>query len=152
MKIEPETWPTLSRLLDEWLDLPEESRSSWLERLAPEYAPLLPMLRELLENHRSAASAGFLDTLPKAAEGLESLVPMSLSSGTRLGPYEIFGPLGVGGMGEVYRARDTRLKRDVALKVLPEAFAHDADPCLRLAGLSLMWLLLLLLDATERPV
>src|SRR3989442_589811 len=127
MKLEPETWPTLSRLLDEWLDLPEESRSSWLESLAPEYAPLLPALRELLENHRSAASAGFLDTLPKVAEGLESLVPMSLSSGTRLGPYEIFGPLGVGGMGEVYRARDTKLKRDVALKVLPEPFAHDAD-------------------------
>jgi len=127
MKLEPETWPTLSKLLDEWLDSPEESRSSWLESLAPEYAPLLPALRELLENHRSAASAGFLDTLPKVAEGLESLVPMSLSSGTRLGPYEIFGPLGVGGMGEVYRARDTKLKRDVALKVLPEPFAHDAD-------------------------
>jgi hypothetical protein len=44
MKIEPETWPTLSKLLDEWLDLPEESRSSWLESLAPEYAPLLPTL------------------------------------------------------------------------------------------------------------
>ena len=127
MKIEPETWPTLSKLLDEWLDLPEESRSSWLESLGPEYAPLLPALRELLENHRSAASAGFLDTLPKVGEGLESLVPMSLSSGTRLGSYEIFGPLGVGGMGEVYRARDTKLKRDVALKVLPEAIAHDAD-------------------------
>jgi eukaryotic-like serine/threonine-protein kinase len=50
-----------------------------------------------------------------------------LASGTRLGSYEISGTLGVGGMGEVYRARDTRLKRDVALKILPGAFASDPE-------------------------
>lgn len=52
---------------------------------------------------------------------------MSLSVGTHLGPYEITGLLGAGGMGEVYRARDTRLKRDVAVKILPESFAADPD-------------------------
>jgi Tol biopolymer transport system component len=52
---------------------------------------------------------------------------MALTSGTKLGPYEIVSPLGAGGMGVVYRARDTRLNRDVAIKVLPEALAHDAD-------------------------
>ncbi|MFN0152641.1 MAG: protein kinase domain-containing protein [bacterium] len=52
---------------------------------------------------------------------------MSLSPGTRLGHYEIVSPLGAGGMGEVYRARDTRLDRDVAIKVLPDAVARDAD-------------------------
>jgi Tol biopolymer transport system component len=52
---------------------------------------------------------------------------MALTAGTTLGPYEIQSPLGAGGMGEVYRARDTRLARDVAIKVLPESFASDAD-------------------------
>ncbi len=52
---------------------------------------------------------------------------MPLATGTRLGPYEIDSSIGAGGMGEVYKARDTRLNRDVAIKVLPESFAQDAD-------------------------
>ncbi|HEY3172567.1 MAG TPA: serine/threonine-protein kinase, partial [Thermoanaerobaculia bacterium] len=52
---------------------------------------------------------------------------MTLASGSRLGPYEIVAPLGAGGMGEVYRARDARLGRDVAVKVLPASFSNDTD-------------------------
>jgi TolB-like protein/tRNA A-37 threonylcarbamoyl transferase component Bud32/Tfp pilus assembly protein PilF len=56
-----------------------------------------------------------------------SLACMSLSAGTRLGPYEIAESIGAGGMGEVYRARDTRLGRDVAIKVIPPEFVRDPD-------------------------
>ncbi|MGH9237012.1 MAG: protein kinase domain-containing protein [Vicinamibacterales bacterium] len=57
---------------------------------------------------------------------------MSLTPGTRLGPYEVVAPIGAGGMGEVYRARDTRLHRDVALKILPDVFALNPDRVARL--------------------
>jgi serine/threonine protein kinase len=57
---------------------------------------------------------------------------LALSSGTRLGPYEVITQLGVGGMGEVFRARDTRLNRDVAIKVLPDSVASDPERLARL--------------------
>src|SRR5438876_4750411 len=50
---------------------------------------------------------------------------MQLTPGTKLGPYEITAPIGQGGMGEVYRARDTKLKREVAIKILPDEFANE---------------------------
>ena len=56
---------------------------------------------------------------------------MALNTGSRLGPYEISAPLGAGGMGEVYRARDAKLKRDVAIKVLPQSLAQDPDALAR---------------------
>jgi serine/threonine protein kinase len=52
---------------------------------------------------------------------------MPLSAGSKLGPYEILAQIGAGGMGEVYRARDTRLKRDVAIKILPGELASDTE-------------------------
>ena len=58
---------------------------------------------------------------------------MSIPSGTRVGAYEVTAPIGQGGMGEVYRARDHRLQRDVALKVLPAAVSQDPDRLARFA-------------------
>src|ERR1700719_4490338 len=52
---------------------------------------------------------------------------MALAAGTKLGSYEVLSQIGTGGMGEVYQAHDTKLGRDVAIKVLPEGFAHDAE-------------------------
>ena len=57
---------------------------------------------------------------------------MNLAPGTKLGPYEIVSLIGAGGMGEVYRARDSRLRRDVAIKVLPQALSLSWSPnCLK---------------------
>ena len=56
---------------------------------------------------------------------------MAFQPGSRLGPYEIVGAIGAGGMGEVYRARDSRLDRDVAIKVLPESLAGDPERLMR---------------------
>ena len=52
---------------------------------------------------------------------------MTLATGTNLGPYEILSPLGAGGMGEVYRSKDGKLDRQVAIKVLPEMFSRDPE-------------------------
>src|SRR5438132_7624593 len=60
-----------------------------------------------------------------------SHLPMRLQSGTRLGPYEISSPIGAGGMGEIYRARDARLGREVAIKVLPQELSRDAEALAR---------------------
>jgi eukaryotic-like serine/threonine-protein kinase len=65
--------------------------------------------------------------MPVGARGRYNSRRLGLVPGTRLGVYEITARIGKGGMGEVYRARDTKLNRDVALKVLPESFANDPD-------------------------
>src|SRR6202140_5713268 len=59
---------------------------------------------------------------------------MALTAGTKLGPYEVLGELGAGGMGEVYRARDTRLDRTVAIKILPEHLSSNPEAKQRLDG------------------
>ena len=68
-----------------------------------------------------------LPRLDMASASLVILAPMALDPGKRIGPYEIGNPLGAGGMGEVYRATDSKLKREVAIKVLPEGFAQDQE-------------------------
>ena len=65
--------------------------------------------------------------------------PMPLAVGTRLGNYEIVGPLDAGGMGEVYRATDTKLDREVAIKVLPAAFAQHPERLVRFEREAKVW-------------
>jgi serine/threonine protein kinase len=64
---------------------------------------------------------------------------MPLSAGTRLGPYEILSPIGAGGMGEVYRARDSRLDRDVAIKVLPDHLSKNPQALARFVRETKAW-------------
>ena len=64
MNIRPEVWPTLSQLLDEYLDLAEEARPAWLASLSPVYDTVMAELNQLLDAHRLAAGSGFLLSLP----------------------------------------------------------------------------------------
>src|SRR5450631_2942231 len=79
---------------------------------------LLPCSRQHIQNSRIR--------LQRPAKSIIART-MALTHGTKLGPYEIQSPLGAGGMGEVYRARDTRLDRTVAVKVLPSHLAQNAE-------------------------
>ena len=106
---------------------PPEERNDFLKE-ACEGDPALQQELESLFHYESAA-VQFLDR--PAAEMVVTAQETTSARrdmiGRRLGPYEIVAPLGAGGMGEVYKARDVRLKRHVALKVLPESFVTDPE-------------------------
>jgi len=128
--MDSEQWKQLDKLLHAVLERPPEERDAFLrevcvgdERLEREARSLL-MLEEKAE--------GFLDRpaieVAERVGGRDpSIAPMPLSAGDKLGHFEVVSLLGQGGMGEVYRVRDTKLKRDVALKVLPAKFLRDPE-------------------------
>src|SRR5215468_9973445 len=116
-----ERWQQIESLFQEALRHPVEERESWLREACATDTELHREVVSLLANHHAAVSAG-----PWAAAAAQLIVkPVLLEPGQFLGPYQIVSFLAAGGMGEVYRARDTKLKRDVALKVLPEKLARD---------------------------
>src|SRR5215471_7221910 len=116
-----ERWQQIESLFQEVLRHPVQERDAWLREACAKDTELHREVVSLLANHHESASAG-----PWAAAAAQLIVkPVLLEPGQFLGPYQVTSFLAGGGMGEVYRAHDTKLKRDVALKVLPEAFARD---------------------------
>jgi serine/threonine protein kinase len=114
--VDHDLWLRAEELFHAALARPPESRSEFLNTACGEDDELRREVAELLSRDQRAGS--FLES-PLTAD--ESLV------GRRVGPYSVQSLVGVGGMGEVYRAHDSKLRRDVAIKVLPSALAHDAD-------------------------
>jgi serine/threonine protein kinase/Tol biopolymer transport system component len=122
-------------LFDGALNLPPEGRAAFLEDACGGDGGLRGEVESLLAAHLEAGSfaeGAAMDALAKDADFTASLGP-ALAAGEQLGAYRIVGPLDAGGMGEVYRAVDTRLEREVAVKVLPAALSDDADRVARLA-------------------
>jgi serine/threonine-protein kinase len=132
-----ERWPRVKALFQAAVERPPGERDAFLAAATSDEA-VRREVASLLTSDTSNVS--FLDQLPVAREpghaDLLAALPASMdptrpspvfTAGRRVGPYDIVAPLGAGAMGEVYRAHDTTLNRDVALKVLPELFAVDAD-------------------------
>ena len=122
-------WAQVTAVFQEALERDEPARAAYLDAACAGDGPLRAEVESLLAAHQAAgrfAEGSPLEALPLSAVEALGLHPR-LAPGSQLGSYEIVAPLGAGGMGEVYRARDATLNRDVAVKVLPDLFAHDRD-------------------------
>jgi serine/threonine protein kinase len=128
------SWDRIKKVFQEALDRPSQERAAWLRDVCGEDRALHAEVESLLITHDEAGSfaerpalemMGQLDLEPDSR--IFGSVGRIVHPGDRLGVYEILSLLGAGGMGAVYRARDTQLGRDVAIKVLPAAFVTDRE-------------------------
>ncbi len=116
--MKPERWAQVRKILDAALELSPEARAAYVAKVCGADSEFHQEVKSFLAAHDRAGSR-FLEE--------PTLLPVTLNPGTKLGTYEIIEMVGAGGMGEVYRARDTTLGREVAIKVLPSIFSRDAD-------------------------
>ena len=128
-----ERWQRVKALFQAAVERPAGERGAFLAAATGDDEALRAEVESLLAS--DAGEVGFLDRFPLAATavprdsqiGATLALQASLPRYHRIGPYEIVAPIGAGSMGEVYRARDTKLNRDVAVKVLPDLFAADPE-------------------------
>jgi eukaryotic-like serine/threonine-protein kinase len=125
----PEHWEQVAQLHRAALQYEESQRAAFLDDACGGDENLRCEVESLLAYEGDAENFMEVPALESVAKQLAEgqALGMVQKSGTKFGPYEILAPLGVGGMGEVYRARDTNLNRDVALKILPALFTNDAE-------------------------
>ena len=127
----PERWRQIERIYGDVVARPESEWATALTELCAGDASLRHEVESLLAHEGPAGT--FLETPPFAAAGVAGVIAGEpLIGGRRFGSYAVVAPLGAGGMGEVYRARDEQLGREVAIKVLPPHFSSDTDRRARL--------------------
>jgi hypothetical protein len=124
--LDAERLARVERLYQRVLDSPPERRSAVLEESCSDDPDLLHELESLLKAREEAGNFLSPDQLSNHIRKLDS-APATPAVGRTLGPYRIVAEIGSGAMGDVYRARDSRLDRELALKILPSVFTHDAE-------------------------
>ena len=123
----PEHWEQVARLHRAALQHEESRRTAFLHDACGGDEDLRHEVESLLAYEGKAENFMEVPALEVVVKQLAESQGLGMRSGTKLGPYEILAPLGSGGMGEVYRARDSKLNRDVALKILPAMFTDDVE-------------------------
>ena len=119
----PTKWERINALFHRALELPPHERASYLRKETDGDEEICREVESLLAAYPQAE--GFLSDSPADVRGVDEPQPPTLAPGSRIGPFEILSRLGSGGMGEVYRALDTRLDRAVAIKVLSRDLAGN---------------------------